>query len=349
MEHSSCKLVSDDTVFDPPHDLQQKRFSSSEERGACLVGVSPRESGVQTSTSDNVPSDSGGGSGGGQGGGGGKKQKSGSESSNSSQQSGGGGGGGGGTRSSGGRRAAGGSCSGSSESSGDDEEDEDERRRRPPHGREEGNKEGKPKLVDEDDEATDSADEGMDDATPNSMVMDFSPSNQSENDGPDTTTKSSHFPSGMGNYAHSPPSSAEAEDGSHRPTSLTPNHFQTKTTTLCSGIAGGEVVETLISSSQGSSGTVAIETMGPKESSSSVECSSAINMIVGYGVPVSTPSQAAQPLDKAESDLGTPTQDSPSPPTLGDEEKMTPLPTPVPVTPVLSPALTTLLPQVSQF
>lgn len=244
---------------------------------------------------------------------------------------------------------------GSSNSSGDDDDDEeDERRRRPRHeGR--GRGKDKPKLLDEDDEATDSADEGMDDTTPNSMVVDFpSPqSNQSEGEaGSSSATaaagKSPHYPLGIGGTfpSHSPsPSGVQGPGSTHRPTSLTPDQFETKTTTLCSGTSGSaEVVD--MTQGKAASGTISVETMGPKESSSSAEPSSAVNMIVGYGVPASV--VPPRPLDKSppESDLGTPTQDSPSP--LGaSEEKMTPLATPVPVTPVLSPALT-LLPQVSE-
>ena len=265
-------------------------------------------------------SDSGGSSSGNDGGqsSDGKQQKSGSESSNSSSQQ-----SGSGSRSGGGRKA-GGSCSrsGSSDSSGDDEDDE-EKRRRPHHGVGGAGKDSKPKLVDEDDEATDSADEGVEgDATPNSMIMDFSPpqSNQSGS-GTDHTSKESQFP---GSYTQ-------------RPTSLTPtpNHYE--------GKCDEDPVSTPLDN-QGATGTIAIETMAPMESSGSVESSHTINMIVGYGVPASAPHQA---LDKTPpgSELGTPTLDSPPPP-LG-EEKSIPLATPVPITPILSPALTTLLPQVT--
>lgn len=320
------------------------------EGGGRGYGVgSPRQPApdLREATDSDAPSDSGGGSGGGQGsgGGGGKKHKSGSESSSSSQQS------GSGSRSGSGRRKRG-SCSGSSNSSGDEEDDEDEKRRQP-HGGGEGSKDLKPKLVDEDDEATDSADEGLDDTTPN-MIMDFSPhSNQSGNGGPDSaSSKPSHYPSGIYS-AHSPPSSSQgaaaaAGPSHHRPTSLAPdlNHFEGKGSTHHpSGGGSGEIIN-MPMGNQAASGTVAIESMVSKESSSSVESSGAVNMIVGYGVPVSAPPPTQGAVDKSPpgSDLGTPTLDSPSP--LGAEEKMTPLTTPVPMTPVLSPALT-LLPQVS--
>lgn len=269
-------------------------------------------------------SDSGGGSGGSQSSDG-KQQKSGSESSNSSSQqsgsgsrSGGGGGGGG--------KAGGGSCSrsGSSDSSGDDEDDED-KRRRPHRGVGGAGKDSKLKLVDEDDEATDSADEGVEgDATPNSMIVDFSPpqSNQSGS-GTDHASKESQFP----------PASY-----TQRPTSLTPtpNHYE--------GKCDEDAVSTPLDN-QGATGTIAIETMAPMESSGCVESSHTINMIVGYGVPASAPHQALDDKTPPGSELGTPTLDSPPPP-LG-EDKSTPLATPAPITPILSPALTTLLPQVT--
>lgn len=253
------------------------------------------------------PSDSGGS---GSQSSGGKQQKSGSESSNSSSQQ-----SGSGSRSGGGKAGRTFSHSGSSDSSGDDDDDDEDKRRR--HHHKVGNKDAKPKLVDEDDEATDSADEGEEDATPNSMIMDFSPpqSNQSEGG----TDGSSQL-------------------NSHRPTSLVTatNHYEGKL-----AVHESATISTPLDN-QGATGTISIESMAPVESSRSLESSNAINMIVGYGVPASAQPQA---LDKTppDSELGTPTLDSPPPP-LG-EDKSTPLATPVPMTPVLSPALT-LLPQV---
>lgn len=267
---------------------------------------------------DKGASDSGGGGGQGSGSGGSGKQqqKGGSESSNSSQS-------GSGSRT--GRRKTGGSCSGSSDSSG--EEEDDDKERRPHHKGGGAGKEAKPKFVDEDDEATDSADEGVgDDATPNSMIMDFSPpqSNQSESGTDHTsTTKGPHFLPSTGTYS-------QQTQLSNRPTTLTPtpNHSEADT----------DVIGTPLDN-QGATGTISIESMAPSESSMTVESSNAINMIVGYGVPASTPTQA--PVDKSPlgSDLGTPTLDSP--PLLG--AKTTPLATPVPM---LSPGLA-LLPQVT--
>ena len=265
--------------------------------------------------SDKGASDSGCGATG-SGGSGKQQQKGGSESSNSSQS-------GSGSRTGG--RKTGGSCSGSSDSSGEEDDDDKERR---PHRKGGGaGKEAKPKFVDEDDEATDSADEGVGgDATPNSMIMDFSPpqSNQSES-GTDrtSTTKGSHFLPSTGTYS-------QQTQLNNRPTTLTPtpNHSETDT----------DVISTPLDN-QGATGTISIESMAPSESCNTVESSSTINMIVGYGVPASTPTQA--PVDKSPhgSDLGTPTLDSP--PLLGP--KTTPLATPVPM---LSPGLS-LLPQVT--
>lgn len=293
--------------------------------------------GYSDQVSDKGSSDSGG-SGGGQSSGSGKQQKSGSESSNSSsQQSGSGSRSGGG----GGGKAGGGSCSrsGSSDSSGDDDDEDDGKRRRPHRGGGGPSKDLKPKLLDEDDEATDSADEGVDDATPNSMIMDFSSprSNQSGSGADHTSTTTTKpplpFASNISTYSHT--SSSSQPSGSQRPSTLTPNHFE--------GGKADSVMSAAPPGNQGGTGTVAIESM---ESSNMVEPSNAINMIVGYGVPASAP---PQPVGKSppESELGTPTLDSPS---SLVEEKATPLAaTPVPpVTPVLSPALT-LLPQVKDI
>ena len=272
-------------------------------------------------------SDSGGGSGGNssQGSGSGKKQKSGSESSNSSRQS------HSGSRS--GQKAGNGrSHSGSSDSSGDD--GDDDKRRRPHHGGGGGSsKEPRQKLLDEDDEATDSADEGVDDATPNSMIMDFSSppqSNKSESGTDPSTdpgTRTSQYPVNSPSYSH-PGVTTE------RPTSLAPNINHFEGTTVSSDPLTSQ-------DNEGLSGMVSIESMAPAESNT-VETSNAINMIVGYGVPVSAPPQQASDKSLPESEIGTLTLDSPPP--LG-EEKPTPMATPVPITPVLSPALT-LLPQV---
>ena len=213
----------------------------------------------------------------------------------------------------------------------------------------------KPKLMDEDDEATDSADEGVEDATPNSMIMDFSPpqSNQSDTgtDGaPGDSNSMSKFPSQMdvdsggggggGDYTSS--SLQSAGEPKNRPTSLAPNinHFEGGKDTLSTPV-------TPLDNPQGDSGTVSIESVVPKELSNTSEpASNAINMIVGYGVPAA--SASPQPVGSSDkslpgSELGTPTLDSPPP--IVDEKMVTPQATPVPITPVLSPALS-LLPQV---
>ena len=298
--------------------------------------------------SDKGASDSGGGSGGQNSGSGGGK-KSGSESSNSSsaqQQS------GSGSRS-GGRRH-GGSCSGSGSSGEDEDEDNGDKRRRPHQGG--AGKDAKPKLVEDDDEATDSADEGVDDATPHSMVMDFSPpqSNQSEN-GTDhapgdastaaAAASATTFATAMDTSAGYS-SQSVGESAQNRPTSLATsiNHFE-------NGGGGKDALSapaTPLDTPQGDSGTISIESVVPKESSNSVEpTGNAINMIVGYGVPAASapPQPVASSSDKSlpGSEIGTPTMDSPPP--IIDEKTATPQPTPVPVTPVLSPALS-LLPQV---
>lgn len=253
---------------------------------------------------------------------GGKHQKSGSESSNSSSQQ---------SRSGGGGRNAGGSCShsGSSDSSGD--EDDEDKRRRPHHKVGGANKDVNAKLVDDDDEATDSADEGVEDTTPNSMIMDFSPPQSNKSEG-DRSSKESQY---AGPYLQQV--SSQLGLGSHRPTSLTPisNHYEGK-----SAMHNSATISTPLDN-QGATGTISVESMA--ESSRSVESSNAINMIVGYGVPASLQPRA---LDKTppESELGTPTLDSP-PPLLGEDKGM-PLATPVPMTPMLSQALT-LIPQVS--
>lgn len=308
--------------YDLSQDAEKSRGPDS-----CVVTLQPVSGGATGSNSRGGLSDSGG-SGGGQSSDG-KQQKSGSESSNSSSRQ-----SSSGSRSGGGRKAGGaGSCSrsGSSDSSGDDDDDEDKRRQRR-HGVGGAGKESKPKLVDDDDEATDSADEGVeDDATPNSMIMDFSPP-QSNQSGSGTDHASKEFP---GTF-----SQLGIAGSSHRPTSLTPtaNHYEGKSA------AEDDAISTPLDN-QGATGTIAIETMAPVESSSgSVESSNAINMIVGYGVPASAPHQAALDKTPPGSELGTPTLDSPPPP-LGLDKTM-PLAIHVPMTPILSPALT-LLPQVT--
>ena len=265
------------------------------------------------------------------GSGSGKKQKSGSESSNSSSQQ-----SGSGSRS-GRKTGSSRSHSGSSDGSGNEGDDDEGKRRHPRHGgSERPSKDLKLKLVDEDDEATDSADEGVDgDNTPNSMVVDFnSPSGPQSNksgaeDGMDPNSKASHYSITSSYLSHQ-------SNSNNRLSGLTTadvNHFKEKTVL-------NEAMTPV--AAQGESGTIAIESMAPKESNS-VELSSAVNMIVGYGVPASV---VPSVVDKSppESDPGTPTLDSPR--SLMADEKTTPLATPVAMTPVLSPALS-LLPQVS--
>lgn len=299
----------------------------------------------QSEPTDKGASDSGGG----QNSGSGSGKKSGSESSNSSSQQ-----SGSGSRSGG--RKHGGSCSGSGSSGEEEDEGNGDKRRHPHQGG--GSKDLKPKLIEEDDEATDSADEGVEDATPNSMIMDFSPpqSNQSEN-GADhasgETSEVSKFTTAMdkeiagGGGGGVGYSSQPGGETLNRPTSLAPN------ISINNYEGGKELLSTPatpLDIPQGDSGTVSIESVAPKELSHSVEPpNNAINMIVGYGVPAASapPQTTSSSSDKSlpGSELGTPTLDSP-PPVIAEEKMVQATPaTPVPVTPVLSPAIS-LLPQV---
>ena len=243
-----------------------------------------------------------------------------------------------------------------------------------------GNKEtsAKSKMQDEDDEATDSADEGEEEEdTPNSMIMDFNPpsvphSNHSGvSDGVPPTFSSglsggnargptSQFSSG-GSFRSSSSSSASgmgvAGTGNGRSngnkTGATPsqsncNHYEENGTIEdSSSLLSVPIREKSppAGSSSSRSGTIAVESMAPVETSIVEQASGSVSMIVGYGVPAAS----VPPQEKSlpDSEAGTPTlDDSPSP---AEEEKIsgTPLATPMATTPVLSPAIT-LLPQVSR-
>lgn len=192
--------------------------------------------------------------------------------------------------------------SGSTDSSEDDKDDED-KRRRPYHKR---NKEPKSKpgfSDDEDDEATDSADEGVSQDTPNSITLDFSPQSQKgENNNSRRGGTKERYRSDLPNSLPGLGKSVRGSDG------------------LVSTIS----VESIISS---------------KDSGGRVERSiipipqSPINMAVGYGTPPvldnmmdAQPSQTVANKMPQESGpnltLGTPTLDSPRP--LGDKELTSP-------------------------
>jgi len=244
-----------------------------------------------------------------------------------------------------------------------------------------GNKETstKSKMQDEDDEATDSADEGEEEEdTPNSMIMDFNPpsvphsNHSSTSDGVPPTFSAgpsggnargptSQFSSGGSFRSNSSSSTSglgvggtgNGRSSGNRtgttPSSQSSNHYEENgtmedTPSLLS-VPLREKSPPTGSNSSSRSGTIAVESMAPVETSTVEQASGSVSMIVGYGVPAaSVPPQENKSLP--DSEAGTPTlDDSPSP---AEEEKVpgTPLATPMATTPVLSPAIT-LLPQVS--
>lgn len=218
----------------------------------------------------------------------------------------------------------------------------------------------KTKLQEEDDEATDSADEGEgEEDTPNSMIMDFNPpsipqsnhSSASEGGGPSGGRAPGSFTMGTTGSRNNSSSSITNNGGvagagsrvSHRTTvvgqisSNGSNHYEEN-----GGVENSPSAPSRDKSSPGAggsrSGTVAVESMSSTVELSVVEpSSSAVSMIVGYGVPA-----ASQHNAENKSLPGTPTlDDSPLP---VEEEKVlgTPLATPMATTPVLSPAISLL-------
>lgn len=241
--------------------------------------------------------DSGGSSGQNSGSSGNKKQKNSSSSSHH------------GSSSSSGQHGtgmgSGRSRSGSSDSS-DDNGDDDKR----PRPRGNGRKEPKSKLDfpnDEDDEATDSADEGGCDDTPRSMTMDCSP--QSQNG-----SRATH-------PNKEPPGELPIFDNNKNSSSM--------------DNGGGDGV----GSSRGQS-TIAMEPVGyDKDVNMMGTLGSPVNMAVGYGIPAAPESSSLIVMDKAfpdsnpESRTGTPTLDSPRPLVDGSA---------TPRTPLLSPKITSV-------
>ena len=267
------------------------------------------------------------------GSGSGKKQqntnsnRSGSSSS-SSQRSGSGSSqrGGGGTGMGGGRRLGGGSSGDSS-----DDDDDDDHNRRP---RQQLNKEpkSKPEFDDDDDVETDSADEGGDDHSPRDMTLELnSPPSSIQNDN-GGGSMSSHG-GGMGEGGGEGKSQEGGRRGRNNIGSLplgssggtSSSRFST------TNMSGGATVESItlkegIAGSAGSGGgRIATTTL-----ISSSQINSPVNMAVGYGVPVLAATDGdglmtntativsggalASSSSVPNSELGTPTQDSPSPP-----------------------------------
>ena len=282
---------------------------------------------------DNECVDSGGsssssnqGSGGGSsssGSGSGKKQqntnsnRSGSSSS-SSQRSGSGssqrGGGGGGTGMGGGRTLSG--------SSGDSSDDgDDDHNKRP---RQQLNKEpkSKPDFDDEDDEETDSADEGGDDHSPSGMTLELNSPSSIQNDS--GGSMSSHGGLGLGEGGEG--KGQEGRRGRNNLGSLPllgGGSSVTSSSRFSTSISGGTTVES-ITLKEGIAGGSRIATTTLISSS---QINSPVNMAVGYGVPVLAATDgdglmttttaavgAASSSSVPSSELGTPTQDSPSPP-----------------------------------
>lgn len=268
----------------------------------------------------------------------------------------------------------------SSDSGGDEDDDDEKRRGFNHRGDRGGGGSGgskEPQLKsskqqEEDDEATDSADEGGgEEDTPNSMVMDFhSPlapqsnrSSGSEGAPPPSTTKVSalqfsgaNFVVGGSNNNGGGDSSNSTNNAraSHRatPSSIasisTASHFEGKHDTEESSTPlvpppppplRGSTPPHPHSSGTSRSGTIAIESMALMDTNT-VEPSSTVSMIVGYGVPAASAPTENKSLPGSE--LGTPTLDSPM---LLTEKTAMPLATPVATTPILSPPMS-LLPQV---
>lgn len=291
---------------------------------------------VDSGGSSSSTNQSSGGGSSSSGSGSGKKQqqntssnRSGSSSS-SSHRSGSGSsqrGGGGGTGMGGGRR-----LSGSSGDSSDDGDDDDHNKR----PRQQLNKEpkSKPDFDDEDDEETDSADEGGDDQSPRGMMLELnSPSSAVQNDNGGSMSshgvgegggegKGQDGRRGRNNIGSLPLMGAAGSSmtsSSRFSANMSGSGGATvESITLKEGIAGG-------GGAGGSShGRIATTTL-----ISSSQINSPVNMAVGYGVPVLAAADgdglmttttapvgagANSSSSVPSSELGTPTQDSPSPP-----------------------------------
>ena len=188
--------------------------------------------------------------------------------------------------------------SGSSDSSEDDKDEDD--KRRPPYRHRNKEPKSKPGFSDdEDDEATDSADEGGNQGTPASMTLDFSP--QSQKGG-----------GGEGRGRRSRGGSKDRFRPLELPTGLSKSR----------------------SSNGSSSSTISVESIVSSKETNQLEAGvhipqSPVNMSVGYGtlssaapldsVLESTSNQLTEksPTDSAKGlTLGTPTMDSPRPLTL---------------------------------
>lgn len=198
----------------------------------------------------------------------------------------------------------------SSDSSEDDKDDDDKRRR--PYNRQKKEPKSKSGFSDDDDEATDSADEGVNQDTPTSIALVFSPQSQK------SESNSINFSRG---------SSGGSKERYNQPTSLPVGG---KARGIDDGVSMISV-ETIISSKE------------PHRVVNSIVPQSPINMTVGYGIPSATvtpptvignlmevnssqPQTALDDKSPTESNpdlmLGTPTQDSPR--LLGSKELMSP-------------------------
>ena len=296
---------------------------------------------------------SGGGGSSSSGSGSGKKQqntnsnRSGSSSS-SSQRSGSGSSqrGGGGMGMGGGRTLSG--------SSGDSSDDGDDDHNKRPHQQLNKEPKSKPDFDDEDDEETDSADEGADDGSPRDMTLDTSSPQSAHNDNGGSMSSHGVGLGGVGEGGGGEGKSQEGRKGRNNIGNLPllgsggsgTNSDRFSTTSM----SGGATVES-ITLKEGMAGSSRITTTTFISSS---QIDSPVNMAVGYGVPVLAATDgdglitttaavgAASSSSVPSSELGTPTQDSPSPPShLGG--RVTPG-TPQPMSPE-----TTANPQVRQF
>ena len=289
---SGCDSDSKNIVLGKMSNLETAHFlhSSSNRRdlsGFRVIGDSCHQEGC---------TDSGGGSSGqnsgSSGGGSNKKQKTSSSSSHH------------GSSSSSGQHGtgvgSGRSRSGSSDSS--DDNGDDDKRPRPLRGRKEPK--AKSDFADDDDEATDSADEGRCDDTPRCMTMDYSP--QSQN-GSQNTHTSKDPPGELPIFD----SNKNASDGGGR---------------------------TRIQTGSGLS-SIAIESVGYEDinmigTSAVPHLASPVNMSVGYGIPAAPENNSMIMMDKTlpdsnpDSRIGTPTLDSPRPLLDGATIPRTPLMSP---------------------
>ena len=305
---------------------------------------------------------SGDSSGGEQSKGSGRREKSGSESSNSSSRR------SGSARSSGER---GGNIRNGSSGSGDDGDRDDEKKHgdysnRGSHdGGESGGSKGPPtkktpKQQEEEDESTDSADEGGgdDDDTPTGMSMAFhSPPAQTTHrsggegvlDPNNARGQPGQFPGGgfiVGRGSIADISNGRGlQRGLNSGVSIS-NHFEGKagglnsSSPLCLPLSMSVPSPPQLQSAVSNrSGTVAVETMATMESGAVEPSGNAVSMIVGYGVPAASapPPQGSDNKSLPGSELGTPTQDSPSP--LAEEM---PIAMPMTVTPMTATAMTAM-------